>query len=326
MTSQLIAPRLDPTENALAPGPAEAATSTTPHGRLASCILCGTDFSASASQAVDTAAAIAMRLHEPLHLVHSMAETFREQLPSHARDILIPEMAGRLHAEAERARSLGATVKEDVLLGWPNEGINERACGCQARLIVFGYPEFGTLNRWLRGSVAEVIAESSSVPTLVVHSAMPFEKWLREDRPLRILVAADASPSSVAALRWVAEWRRMAPCDITVGHIGHPKRGSEDDEALRRAVSRAVIDQVHHILGYDSDVRVVTGSAHVDEELIQLAGEGHADLLVVGTHQRQGLGRAWHRSISREILRHAPFSVACIPAPATSTVAGEAIP
>jgi nucleotide-binding universal stress UspA family protein len=243
-----------------------------------------------------------------------MAETFREQLPKHARDVLIPSARERLHAEAGRARKLGAQVEESVLAGWPEEGINERAHRSQARLVVFGAPEFGVLARWLRGSVAEVVAESCTVPTLIVHSAAPFEKWTREDRPLRVLIAMDTDPVSEAALRWLASWRAMLPCDITIAHIdpaagGHATLAAE----ARHSISGQLLEKARRILGFEPKLRVVASAGNPDDELIELAGADHADLLVVGTHQRHGLDRAWHHSVSRAVLRHAPMNVVCVP-------------
>lgn len=282
--------------------------------RHGSGILCGTDFSEGAIPAVDAAAALAIYLDEPLLLVHSMAETFREQLPKQAREVLIPTAQERLHAEAERARRLGANVVEAVLAGWPEEGINERASRCQARLVVFGAPEFGVLARWLRGSVAEVVAESCTVPTLIVHSATPFEKWTREDRPLRILLAMDTDETSEAALHWLAGWRAMRPCDITMAYVDHAAGGHATSAVeARLSASGQLLEKARRILGHEPAFQVIASAGNPDDELIELAGKIHADLLVVGSHQRNGLERAWHHSVSRGVLRHAPMNVVCVP-------------
>jgi nucleotide-binding universal stress UspA family protein len=62
-----------------------------------------------------------------------------------------------------------------------------------------------------------------------------------------------------------------------------------------------------------------------DIPLVEMAIESHADLVVVGTHQWQGLDRLRHGSISRGILHHAPMSVACVPTPAAAPMAGPRI-
>jgi nucleotide-binding universal stress UspA family protein len=44
-----------------------------------------------------------------------------------------------------------------------------------------------------------------------------------------------------------------------------------------------------------------------------MATDEGADVLVVGTHQRRGMDRLWHGSVSRGVLGLAPTSVACVP-------------
>jgi len=60
-----------------------------------------------------------------------------------------------------------------------------------------------------------------------------------------------------------------------------------------------------------------------DARLIELATQAQADVIVIGTRQRQGLSRFGEHSVSRGILRHAPMNVVCVPA---SAGAEEATP
>ena len=60
-----------------------------------------------------------------------------------------------------------------------------------------------------------------------------------------------------------------------------------------------------------------------DARLIELGVEAQADLIVVGTHQSHGISRLRRPSVSRGILRHAPMSVACVPAFAASPIPGR---
>jgi nucleotide-binding universal stress UspA family protein len=50
-----------------------------------------------------------------------------------------------------------------------------------------------------------------------------------------------------------------------------------------------------------------------DEQLAQLSQEEHADLLVVGTHQRALVPRVWQGSISRGVVHRSSCNVACVP-------------
>src|SRR4030095_12118559 len=78
-------------------------------------IVCGTDFSKSAVQAADAAAALASRLREPLIILHAFDEPSRLLLPKELRDSLrtfeqqqLQDEAQRLTTGATRADSLSA--------------------------------------------------------------------------------------------------------------------------------------------------------------------------------------------------------------------------
>ena len=60
-------------------------------------------------------------------------------------------------------------------------------------------------------------------------------------------------------------------------------------------------------------VRIEKGWGRSDAHLIQVAREEHADLIVIGTHQRHGLARLGHLSVSRGVLHYAPMNVVCVP-------------
>lgn len=292
-------------------------------------IICGTDFSAGAAEAASVAHALAQRLNEPLILVRSADE--RGEMPQHVRQQLMNDDRPRLAEEAERLRKQGLVFEEKILRGVPDDGVAGFARRANARLVVVsasGTGALGRSGRWVLGNTAERIAETSPVPTLVVRSAEPLVAWARGERTLKIFVAADFTATSDAALRWVAELRQMGPCEITLGHIARPADTRADlatsdvmwliaeRPGNRQALERDLRERAVRLLGGEPSIRVVPGSARVDAHLIALATDAGADLLVLGTHQWQGLDRVWHRSISRRVLHDAPMSVACVSVPA----------
>jgi hypothetical protein len=48
-------------------------------------------------------------------------------------------------------------------------------------------------------------------------------------------------------------------------------------------------------------------------EIVAAGREWEADLIVVGTHGRQGIGRRFLGSVAETVLRHAPCAVLVIP-------------
>ena len=277
-------------------------------------ILCGTDFSEPARAAADAATALATRLRAPLRLVHASVITASPLTQEH------------LQKEAQRLREAGAVLTAEVVEGDADEVLRHSAKQHDARLIVVSSLGRRAPVRWLLGSVAERTAESAPVPTLVVRDAAPFQAWSRGERALKVFVGTDFTASSDAALRWVAELRKFGPCEVTAGFADWtPEEASRlgahgpvglvgNPLVVQRILERDVKEKVTAVLG-EENVRVVVqgGWGRSDSQLVGMAAEAQADLIVVGTHQRHGFSRLGKGSVSRGILHHAPMSVACVP-------------
>lgn len=275
-------------------------------------LLCATDFSPRAAAAALVAARLAVALQRPLRLVHAAAAI--------SADVLAPARR-RLQREALRLREAGTTVEAVLLREFPAGDAVVRLVGAHPpALVVLAAAEKSTLDRWRFGSVSEQVAQAAPVPTLVVHRAAPLELWLAGGPPLRVAVALDLLASSDAVLRWVQELRRAGPCALIAFHC-NPRRPAAgvrttvnppaEQARLERAVRKKVRDQ----LGDDEDFRVVVrpdwgAPATV---LLDVAYQEKADLVVVGSHQRHGVSRLLHGSLSRAVLRGAKTNVACVP-------------
>lgn len=298
-------------------------------------IVCGTDFSANAAQAATVAAVLAARSGKPLLLVH-VADEFNARGDNQKElTAFLRPVAKQLRTEAYRLKKAGATVETKLLTGQvAEEAIKEVGRKRAASLTVVSSVSKTAFDRWTLGSVSEQLAQADPVPTLVVRSSAPFEAWARGERPLKVFVAADFASVSEAALRWVRDLRTLGPCDIVVAHVDRPLEESErlgilpsvlkNPPTVQRVLERDLRKKVRAQLGKE-DVRVVVEPVmdHPDARLIELAVAAQADVIVVGTHQRHGLSRLGHPSVSRGILRHAPMSVACVPASAAAPEGGR---
>jgi len=137
---------------------------------------------------------------------------------------------------------------------------------------------------------------------------------------MRILVATDGSPSSdyalgqAAALSSAYQAQAMVLCvsqpvdigwyqpqDSWAPHTLEVPGGQEADEILQGAVrlfqSRGVTPEIRHRRGNPSS------------QILDLADEWHADLIVVGTHGRNRLDRFFLGSVSHQVITHAKCSV-----------------
>jgi nucleotide-binding universal stress UspA family protein len=269
---------------------------------------------------------MATRLGVPLRLVHASVIPHSPLTKEH------------LHTEAQRLRDAGAELTAEVIEGDADQVLVQAAQQHAARLLVVSSLGRSTPARWLLGSVAERTAESAPVPTLVVRDAAPFEAWARGERALKVFVGADFSASSEAALRWVAELREAGAVEVIVGFVDWPPEEAArlgvsgplglqgNPPAMQSVLERDLQEKATRLLGRENVRILVRGNwGRADVPLAMMAIEAQADLIVVGTHQWQGLDRLRHGSVSRGVLHHAPMNVACVPTPAATPMSGPRI-
>ncbi|MDR3401099.1 MAG: universal stress protein [Chthoniobacter sp.] len=293
---------------------------------LSAAVICGTDFSDWAAHAMEVASAFAQRLGEPLVLVHAVNDKSQENLPCELRESLSLYARAQLHDEEERLRALKVEMIAALRVGPPAAVLLEEVVAHHGRLIVLAAEKGRFPTRWLHSGVTERVAEAASVPTLVVRDPAPLLRWANGGRRLRVLVGADFSAPSEAALRWVAWLRSMGPCDIVVACLEpipalHPTGDLFPsllmDEMVLKTThmqERSFRRRVRNLIGSSRvRVRLERDWGHSDAHLIQLAAEERADLIVVGTHSRRSWHRLGHHSVSRGVLRYAPINVACVP-------------
>lgn len=288
-------------------------------------IICGIDFSPTSEKAARVAAALARRVSAPLLLLHSR-DSLPAELPVVTEQLIVTAYQEKMEKEVARLPK-DIVIEQELAMGAADVSLTSLARQRSAQMIVVSSLGLRAPARWLLGSVAERTAESSPVPTLVVRDAEPLEAWLRGERPLKIFIAVDFTATSDTALRWVTGLLALGACEITAAYVDSPLEeaarlgcksglsptGGNTSEA-QALLERDLLAKVTGLLGKDDvAVRVVGNMGRPDLPLVALAVEAGADLMVIGTHQRRGLQRLWHSSVSRHILHHAPMNVCCVP-------------
>jgi nucleotide-binding universal stress UspA family protein len=289
-------------------------------------IVCGTDFSAAAVEAVDIAAAMARRLNVKLVLLH--VEEFRGLAAADPGlfEQLVSQNRQELDRESERLRKLGIKVEEKLLSGSVFNELVNAATDSNARLMVVGAIGHGVAQRLLVGSVAERVAETSSIPTLVVRPGSRLASWIRGEHPLKVLAGYDFSAASDAALRWLNEMQELGQCDTIVVHIDWPPAEAKrlgyhgplaltvNPEEIQNFLERDLAERVAMLLPPEKvTITVEPGWGHPEGYLFEMAHREQVDLVIVGTHRRHGLGRLRFGSVSRTVLHHATATVAVVP-------------
>jgi nucleotide-binding universal stress UspA family protein len=294
-------------------------------------ILCGTDFSAAAGRALTAAAHLAARTKTRLHLVHA-TQLDADALEGELKADHMQWVGTRLGTEAERARALGADVTVHLTKGPPDEALIALAAEIHAQLIVIGPLGGRAEGSFKLGGHADRLVQRSHVPVLIVRDAEPFASWLREQRPLRVVLGADLSRSTDAAMNFVDGWRRLAPCKLTAVHLYWPPqqfvrlglegvRSYIDPEP--EVVATLTRELTHRLASAVTpepvEVQVEPHLGRLGDRLADIAFARGADLLVVGNHARNALHRIWEGTVSRWALHAARGNVLCVPAPAPAS-------
>ncbi len=151
---------------------------------------------------------------------------------------------------------------------------------------------------------------------------------------MKILLAIDDSKFSEAALQLVIAQSRPEGTQVRLVHVTEPitflfppEMASEyvptpeladlRKEQLRKAQEfLAGAAKKLQVAGFAADTALFEGD--VRTEIIDIATEWHADLIVIGSHGRKGLDRFLLGSVSEYVARHAPCSVQIVRLPAKS--------
>jgi nucleotide-binding universal stress UspA family protein len=185
-----------------------------------------------------------------------------------------------------------------------------------ADLIVMGTHGRTVLRRLLFGSVATGVLRGARCPVLILRSHEP-RKPAEEIRV--ILHPADGSDVSEAALRVARSLARdrgarlillqVLPFEVLFNELAVPV----DPEEYRAALERVGRHLDGPDLKYPVETRVSRGDAA--DEILRTGKEVGADLIVMGTHGRTGLGRLLLGNVAESVLPEADCPVLVVKTP-----------
>jgi nucleotide-binding universal stress UspA family protein len=278
-------------------------------------LLVAVDGTVRSDAAVRAARAIAERTGQELFVLSVV-----QPLPVMGPDMAIGVSVG---GEAETRAARRAQVEEQlervgiterwpmyVAIGNPATSITTLAGNIAASLIVMGLGGHGVLDRVLGDELVLQVVRVGTVPVLAV--ADSFEKL-----PRSVLAAVDFSPSSKRAYELGVPLVRFGGC-VTLAHVlssaGNPVNWLAVDPPRVGTVRRRLdlfAAEAELPNGVRCEPRVVTGDpAH---ELLRLAGDIRAELIVTGSHGLNFLSRLLIGSVSTSLLRKAGCSILIAP-------------
>jgi len=220
---------------------------------------------------------------------------------------------------AEPARAFGVPIHVTVEEGDIVTAILEEAKALPADLLVLGTHGRGGFERFALGSVAEKILRKARCPVLTVPPGDRAQ--LPSEAPFKtILCAVDFSAASLKGVEYALSLAQEADARLIVTHvIDWPDEANmaasladalvetrrELEEEKRRQLSLIVPDDAR--TWCRPEERLLIGApAH---EIVKLAHETSAEVIVMGVHGRSGIDIALFGSTTQRVVRDAPCPV-----------------
>jgi len=252
-------------------------------------VLCATDFSANAHQAMDWAAYMAQRLRAKLYLYHCY------QIPVIMNEVLLPAeietentvkegLFKLMDEEKQRTQRKYPHLKieTEVEAGMASDSVIEYANRVNAHLIVTGITGRNAAGQVLIGSTAVSIANNGKIPVLIVPHDVPLKSFNN------IAFASDETTSDhINGMDVLLDIVRSFDSNLEIVKVCETKQ--ELNESVSHLRQLKEFDEVKHSYNAVQDENVENG-------LIKFIERNHIDLLTVVHHYRGFLKRLFTRS------------------------------
>lgn len=228
------------------------------------------------------------------------------------REVEVRQVLRGLAEEADRLRdALGRPPVEiypAVLRGSPAHAVLEQARADRAELVVIGRHAGGLLRELVGATTAARVIRGGAPAVLAVKA--PFEGPYR-----RVLLALDLEATWRSALQLTL--RMVGPhAGVRVVHAWEPPGFYTEAfppleaAGLRWEAAREAREAARAALGdLGRDWRLVVREGRPAIVVADEAAQSGAELVVLGTAARRGLGRALFGSVATSVLRRAPCDV-----------------
>jgi nucleotide-binding universal stress UspA family protein len=296
-------------------------------------ILCPVDYSEFSRRALDHAMAIARWYGSTITVLH-----VSEVMPVAAYAPVGPIIPPALLTPADRTAMLEATKKFaaaaavpgvalefEIAEGRPTREILERARALACDLLVLGTHGYAGFDRLALGSVAEKVLRKAECPVLTVPRGVPDAVPIPSALFKHVVCAVDFSASSIRAFGYAVSLAQEADAELTVLHVlelppGTPADLERGESELPRDLRKFVEDTTKDRRQRLRDMIPATAATYctVDtvlavgkpyREILRIAGERRAGLIVLGVHGHGALDTLIFGSTAHHIVRGATCPV-----------------
>jgi nucleotide-binding universal stress UspA family protein len=267
-------------------------------------------------------------LHEKLpgpdHFPRVLGQV-REQL-SQIRQTTMEHARHLVNRLAAPFRSQDLEIHPLVVEGLPGAQILTAIEQHQIDLVVLGTKGLSGMKRFLLGSVSEWVLYDAPCSVLVVRGR-PQEAAATSSRGLHVLLAMDGSSDSWEAVALLKTLKFPRSSRLTILHVVEKPAAlitmawvsaqmdaTQFAEECRRtgqeAGAKLLEETQRDLIGEELEVDTKLAEGHAADEILKVAQEVQADLIVVGTRGMTELRRVMMLGgVSHKVVRHAECSV-----------------
>ncbi len=291
-------------------------------------VLCPIDFSDASTHALEHAIALArwygshisaIHVEQPPHVVFEPPILFAERGGLKELSTDVEQLQNRLNNLMGAVSDAHVPWDARILEGAPADQIVEYARTHRASLIVLGTHGRAGFEHLVLGSVAEKVLRHAGCPVLTVPPRAQATSTLPYGR---VLCAVDFSEPSIQALHVALSLAEEADAELTALHVvdwrddetflGQPFDGPdvrEEFEARLKQRLEAFIPDEARVWSRPA-TKVIEGKAA--DQIVRVASDVNADLIVIGVQGRSALGMTLFGSTTNHVVRAASCPVLTI--------------
>jgi nucleotide-binding universal stress UspA family protein len=267
-------------------------------------ILHPTDFSDLSGAALAHALRVALAARSELHLLHiTERETAAAQVFPQVRRLLVQwGLAGAEDPPWVVSEKLGLVV-DSITVRWqdPAQGILSYLEQKPCDLVVFATHGRDGIERWIRGSVSEMVLRRLAIPALfMTQGARGFVGQINGDiRLRRVLIPIDFSPAPREAVEVVQNFVELiggGSISLHLLHVGQTIPPLPAELSQGTPLPPAILR-----------------SGNVVEAIVNAAIEFDIDLIGMPTAGHHGVLDAMRGSTTERVIRQAPCPVLAVP-------------
>jgi len=139
----------------------------------------------------------------------------------------------------------------------------------------------------------------------------------------RILIALNGSPISIHAMEVGSELAKSLGAQVALVHVLDPKLAIAPEGGFSASVildhfrqdGRRLLKGASQRIGSEPPPWEYLVEGNPGKEIVKCAEEWHADLIVLGSHGRSGISRAFLGSTAEGVVRHSQTPVLTVRGP-----------